>query len=202
MVILDLACQTECTLCALRLHPHHSNLAFEFLFQMLSIRIMSWDFEGADNPFPGGERYTRNTIKSVAAQVPGEAFHCFRPLVAEQQEGPMQVVTCSFPALLGKRILQFSRLTQTTIDCRQFQRVGGHEISTMPSCALSLPSSGGFRIDQSSENPIICNKPQGFSAALAWFDFSQKNSTFTQVPRVLDDGCVLTGPLSELMLRA
>src|ERR1035441_6196436 len=56
MVILDLACQTECTLRALRFHPHHSNLAFESLFQVLSIRIMSWDFEGTDKPFPGGER--------------------------------------------------------------------------------------------------------------------------------------------------
>src|ERR1035437_4636662 len=110
----------------MRFHPHHSNLAVESLVKMLSIWIMSWDFEGTDKPFPGGERQIGNTVESAAAQVPGEAFHCFRRLVAEQQEGPMQTVTCSFPALRGKRMLQFSRLLQTAVDCRQFHGVGGH----------------------------------------------------------------------------
>src|ERR1039457_649360 len=153
MVILDLARQTECTLRALRFHPHHSNPAFEFLFQMLSIRIMSWDFEGADKPFPRDERYTRNAVESTAAQVPGEAFHCFRRLVGEQQEGPMQVVTCSFPALRGKQILQFSRLLQTAVDCRQFHRVGGHRFRYYAtSCTFAARSE-----EHTSELQSPCN---------------------------------------------
>ena len=71
---------------------------------------MSWDFEGAGKPLPGSERDTGDTVESAAAQVPGEAFHCLRPVVAEQQHGPMQAITCSFPALGRKRILQFGRL--------------------------------------------------------------------------------------------
>jgi hypothetical protein len=48
VVILDLARQSECPLGNLRFHPHYANSAFERLFQMFSIRIMSWDFDGAD----------------------------------------------------------------------------------------------------------------------------------------------------------
>jgi hypothetical protein len=124
MVILDLASQTERTLGAQGLNPYHSDSALESLFQMFSIRIMSWDFKAADKPLPRSERRFGYTVESAAAKVPGDALHSGRRVVMEQQYGPMQVVTRSFPALRGKRILQASRLIQASVNCRQFQRIG------------------------------------------------------------------------------
>ena len=83
MVILYLACQAVRALYTLRFHPHHANLTFELLFQMLSIRIMSWDFEGTDEPLPGREYGIGDAVEAAAAQVLGQALYRVRHFRAE-----------------------------------------------------------------------------------------------------------------------
>src|ERR1017187_801987 len=140
MVIFYLAGQAEGAVGSLGFHPHHPCLAFESQLQLLSVRIVSWDTEGADEPLPGRERYTGNTVESAAAQIPGEALHCVRPVVAEQQHGPMQVVACSFPALGWERMLQLGRLTRAAVDCGPFQGFGGDRLRCHAPVGLWLPS--------------------------------------------------------------
>ena len=83
MVILDLACQTVRTFRVLRFHPHHANLTFEFLLQLLSIRIMSWDFERADQPLPRGKNGICNAVETATAQILRQALDGIRNFRAE-----------------------------------------------------------------------------------------------------------------------
>jgi hypothetical protein len=83
MVILNLASQAVRALHALRFHPHHANLTFELLFQMLSIRIMSWDFEGADKPLPGRKYRIGDAVEAAAAQILRKALYGVRHFRAE-----------------------------------------------------------------------------------------------------------------------
>ena len=83
MVILDLARQTVLAFHVLRLHPHHANLTFELLFQMLSIRIMSWDFERADQLFAWRKNGIRNAVETTAAEVLGQTLDGVRYFGAE-----------------------------------------------------------------------------------------------------------------------
>src|SRR5438045_3984228 len=76
------------------------------------------------------------------------------------------------------RFLQFRRLFQASVDCRQFQRVGGHGLSTMGAFALSLPSSRDYLPHQVSENPITCITSRVFPGVPSTLAFSPKNSTF------------------------
>jgi hypothetical protein len=50
---------------------------------MLSIRIMSWDFEGTDEPLPGRKYGIGDAVEAAAAQILGEALDGVRHFGAE-----------------------------------------------------------------------------------------------------------------------
>jgi hypothetical protein len=146
---------------------------------MLSIRVMSWDFQRANQEFARREPRFRNAVESAAAQVASQALDSLRRMVAEQQNRPMQARAGSFAALKSYRILELSGLAQAAIGRKQFQRIGGHKNQYYRAFARSLPSANTAFALQKFSTPITCNKSPGFSVPSALQSNEPEIGTFS-----------------------
>lgn len=98
-VIFNAASNPEGPVGLLWFNPHHTNLTLQISFQMLSIRVVSWDFEGTYQQFAGGEGGVCNTVEAIATEIARLTLDSVRCLIPEQQYRPVQSRARSLPAL-------------------------------------------------------------------------------------------------------